>query len=352
MTENKNYKIKDKKEENSELSITVEVEKKFVDSFREQAIKSAGKDLEVKGFRKGMAPEKVVIENVGEMAILQEQSYISLNQIIPIVIAEEKINAITNPKVEITKLSPSDNLEFKATFTLMPEINLPDYKKIAKEVKPEEEVKVEEKEIEDYIEYLRKQKAEAAFVQKKTSGEEVDEKEKDNLPEFNDEFVKTLGDFKNVDDFKKQLKENIIKDKEVKSKQNRRIKIIEGIIEEAKVDVPNVLIEEETERMLQGFKAQIESMKIDFDEYLKQIKKSVEELKKEWRSDAIKRVKTDLILPKIAKEENLKPDPKKMEEELKHIKEHHKDINEDHAKIYIAHGLTNEKVFEFLENLK
>lgn len=352
MSNDKNYTIKDKKEEKSQLTITIEVEKDFMNQFRDQAIKSAGKDLEVKGFRKGTAPDDVVVEKVGEMAILQEQAYVALNQIIPIVVAEEKINAITNPDIEITKISPDENLEFKATFTLMPEIKLPDYKALAKEVDPEEEVEVTDKEIEDYIEYLRKQKAESDFVQKKTNGEEVDEKEKENLPEFNDEFVKTLGEFENVDDFKKQLKENMTKDKETKSKQNRRIKIIEGIIEKAEVEIPDVLIEEETERMLQNFKSQIENMKIDFDEYLKQVGKSVDELKKEWHSDAIKRVKTDLILPKIAKEEGLKPDQEKIEKELEHIKEHHKDINEEHAKIYITHGLTNEKVFEFLENLK
>lgn len=352
MSDNKNYKIKDKKEENKELTITVEVEGDFIDSFKNRAIKLAGRDLEVKGFRKGEAPEKVIIEKVGEMAILQEQSYIALNEIIPQLIMDEKIEAITNPKIEITKIALKENIEFKATFALMPKVELPDYNKIAKSVKAVEKVDVTDKEINEYIDYIRKQKAESLYIHKKTSGEEVDEKEKDNLPELNDEFIKTLGDFKNVEDFKKQLKENMLKDKETKASQTRKIEIIEKIIEAAKVELPEILIEEEIERMAQNFRAQIEGMKINFDDYLKQINKKEEDLKKDWRTDAIKRVTTDLILPKIAKAEEIKPDEDRIKHELEHLKEHHKDLNEDHAKIYITHALTNEKVFEFLSEIK
>jgi len=352
MSDKKNYKVIGKKEENKELSLTIEVEKDFLLGFRERALKSAGKEVEVKGFRKGEAPEKIVIEKVGEMTILQEQAYISLNEIIPQIIIEEKIEAITNPKIEISKIAPDQNLEFKAIFALMPKIDLPDYKKIAKEAKPVEKTEVTDKEIDDYIEYIRKQKAEAAFMQKKTSGEKVDEKEKENLPELNDEFVKTLGDFKNIEDFKKQLKENMLKDKELKASQTRKIEIIEKIIEEAKTEIPQVLIDEEIEKMSQNFKGQIEQMKMNFEDYLKQIDKTEEDLRKEWRSDAEKRVKTDLILPKIAKEENIKPDEERVKKELEHLKSHHKDINEDHAKIYITHALTNEKVFDFLSEIK
>jgi FKBP-type peptidyl-prolyl cis-trans isomerase (trigger factor) len=352
MSEQKKYQIIDKKEENKELSLNIKVEKDFVDNFKERAVKSAGKDLEVKGFRKGEVPEKIVIEKLGEMAIFQEQAYIALNEILPILVAEEKIQAITNPKVEITKMVPNEELELKATFALMPEVELPDYKKIAKEVKPVEKSEVTDKEIDEYIDYIRKQKAEASYMQKKTSGEKVDEKEKENLPELNDEFIKTLGDFKDVDDFKKQLRENMQKDKETKADQGRKIEIIENIIKEAKVDLPSILVDEEVEKMAQNFRAQIEQMKIKYEDYIKQIGKTEEEMKKEWRADAEKRVKTDLILPKIAKAEDIKPDEERIKKELEHLKEHHKDINEDHAKVYITHALTNEKVFDFLANIK
>lgn len=352
MSKKENYKIKDRKKEKGELFLVVEIFQDFILQFRNKAIKTIGRDLEIKGFRKGMAPEKIILENVGEMKVLQEQAYIALNEIVPKIVLEEKINSITNPKIEISKIGIGDNLEFKISFVLMPEVELPDYKSIAKSIEAETKIDVSKKEIDEYINYILKQRAESDFIQKKTTGEKVDEKDKNKLPDFNDEFVKTLGDFKSADDFKKQLHENMLADKKIKSQQNRRIKIVEKIISESKVEIPDILVDEEIERIFHNFKHQIESMRIQFSEYLKQIKKTEEDLKKDWQADALKRVKIDLVLPKIAQVEKIKPDQDKIEKELTHLKEHHKDINEYHARVYITHALTNEKVFDFLENLK
>ena len=257
MSENKNpkdqkkvYTIKNEEKKSGELSLEISVSSDFVKRFREKAIKSAGKNLEVKGFRKGAAPENIVVENIGEMKIMEEQAYQSLYEIIPIVVVERKIDALTHPKISITKIGEGSDLEFKATFALIPDIELADYKKIAKGVEAVKKVEVTDKEIDEYIDYIRKQKAQADFMKRKTGGEpDLDPKEAEKLPEVNEEFIKTLGDFKNVDDFKKQLKENMLKDKEVKAKQSRRIEIISKIVEETKMDMPDILIEEELERM-------------------------------------------------------------------------------------------------------
>ncbi len=351
MTNNKNYKIKDKKEDGRELTIDVIVENNFVKSFREKTIKKIGKDIELKGFRKGMAPEKMIVESVGDLKIFEEQAYTALHEVLPVIMLEEKIDALTSPKISITKISPSDDFEFKATFTLMPTVELADYKKIAKGIKSISKVEITEKEINDYIDYIRKNRAEAEFMKKKTSGEKVEEADKEKLPELNDEFVKTLGKFNNVDDFKKQLSENMKTEKEVQEKNKRRTEIIEKIIDESKVDLPEVLIDEEKQRMINQYKSDIERIGIKFDDYIKEIKKTEDDLKKEWHTDAVKRAKMNLILPKIAHEEKIVADKDRLEHEMKHIVEHHKDVDENVARVYLSHVLTNEKVFEFLENL-
>ena len=184
-----------------------------------------------------------------------------------------------------------------------------------------------------------------------TKGEKFDP-EKADLPEVNDDFVKTLGNFKTVDDFKKELKKNMLTDKENKAKESRRIKMIEKIIDESKVDVPNVMVEQEIERMLSKFKHDIQNFKMNPEDYLKQINKTEDDLKKEWKPDAIKRSKMNLILPKIAAEEKIKADEEAVKKELEHLKSHDKDLNEEHAKVYVEHVLTNEAVFKFLEGQK
>lgn len=354
----KDYKIINKEEKNSELTLTIEIQKDFITKFRDKSIKNLGKEIEMKGFRKGMAPEKMIIEKVGEMKILEEESYQALYEVLPIIVSEEKIDALTSPKIMITKIAVGDDLEFKATFTLMPKIELPDYKKIAQSIPKNNKVEVTENEISDYINYIRKQKAESEYVKQKTSGEkrtESEEKElekiKNQLPEFNDDFVKTLGDFKTVDQFKKQLHENMLADKKIHEQNKRRTEIIEKIIADSKIDLPEILIDEEKRRMLSQYRSDIERMRMNFEDYLKEIKKTEEDLKKDWDTDARKRAKMNLILPKIAAEEKITADQKKLEHELQHIREHHKDIDEQSAKFYLQNVLTNEAVFLFLENL-
>ncbi|MCB9805762.1 hypothetical protein H6775_01215 [Candidatus Nomurabacteria bacterium] len=344
---NKQYKILNQEEKDkSELVVTVELDQKFIDQFRDASIKDFKADIEMDGFRKGQVPDKMIIEKVGEMAILEKSAYKALNNIIPMIIVQEKINALTQPAISITKIAQGSPLEFKMTVTLMPEINLPDYKKIAKDVAQVKEVKVEEKEIEEYLDYIRTQRRDAIAMSK---NEKIDAKTP--LPELDDDFVKTLGNFKDVEDFKKQLKENVQQDKELKEKQKRRLDIMEKVITETKVNVPDVLIEQEVENMLHKFKHDIENMKMKYEDYLNAIKKTEEDLKKEWKTDAEKRVKMNLILPKIAETEKLKAKDEDVAHEVKHLKEHNPEVDENHATIYVGNVLTNEEVFKFLEEI-
>ncbi|HMO78871.1 MAG TPA: trigger factor [Candidatus Paceibacterota bacterium] len=346
-----NFKIKNKKEVGRELTFEIIIEKKELEKVKEIAFKKVSENVEIKGFRKGMAPEKLVVGQVGEMKIIEEQAYQSINKILPELVEQEKIEAITHPQISITKISASDDLELKIVFILMPLIELPDYKKIAKDVKKNEETKVSEKEVNEYIDYIRKNRAESEYLRKKTSGENPAEEEKNKLPDFNDEFVKSLGDFKNVSEFKTELEKNMNEEKKNKEKNRRRTEIIEKIIEEAKVDLPEILVQEELERMLQQYQSDIQRVGIKFEDYLKEIKKTIDDLKKEWHTDAVKRAKMNLILPKIAIKEQIKADQKRLEHEMNHIIDHHKDVNPDHARSYFSYILTNEAVFEFLENL-
>ena len=90
---------------------------------------------------------------------------------------------------------------------------------------------------------------------------------------------------------------------------------------------------------------------MSFDEYLKEIKKTTDELKEEWKVDAEKRAKMNLILPKIAREEKIKAEEKEIELEIENLKKHHPDIDENVAKVYVTNVLTNQKVFELLDTL-
>lgn len=345
---NEKYKVLKREElPAGEIELNIEIPFDVVNSFRVDAVKEISSEIEIDGFRKGSAPEKIVVQKVGEMAVLEKSSYRAIYNVIPLVLAQENINALTFPNITVTKIAAGNPVEFKMNVISMPEVKLPDYKKIAKSVEKENDTDVTEKEIDEYIEYIRRQRAQGVAM---AEGKKIDA---DNLelPAFDDEFVKTLGDFKSVDEFKSKLKENMIEEKILRNTETNRIKIIEAIVDKVEAEIPTPLIEQELERMLGKFKHDIERFKMQPEEYLAQIKKTEEDLKNEWKPDAVKRVKMNLILPKIAEAEKIKAEEKDVTHELHHLIEHDPSIAEAHARSYVENVLTNELVFKFLETL-
>jgi FKBP-type peptidyl-prolyl cis-trans isomerase (trigger factor) len=329
-------KIEDRGEAEKEL--VVEIVPEFVSTFTEKALAEFAKEVEIEGFRKGNAPIAMVKERIGEFALFQEAAQRAIQELIPVILSDEKLDAITMPHVHLTKLAPGNPVEFMMHFFTMPEVELADYKKIAKGIK-KEEIELTDEEVAGYIDQILNSRA--------------TKNDKDEIvkPELTDDFVKTLGDFKDITDFKTKLSENMKQDKEMQANQKRRLQIIEEIIKETKFKLPEVLVEEEQHKMLDEFRGRVESMKMNFEEYLTTIKKTEDELKTEWRDDAAKRAKMNIILPQIANKESIKPEEKDIDHELSHIKTQHQNIDEQRARIYIAGILTNEKVFQFLETL-
>jgi len=231
-------------------------------------------------------------------------------------------------------------LGFKIISAIVPEIELPDYKAVAKEaLKKKEPAEVSDKEIDDLLLELRKARA----VKDEKSGEQI-------IPEMTDEFARTLGDFKNVSALKEKARENMKMEKEWRAKEKVRLMIADGIALKTKAEIPDILSLSETGKMIPRIKDDVEKMGLKFEDYLKNVKKTEEELVKEWLPEGEKRAKIELALMKIAGAENIKPTEEEIEKEAKHVLEHYKDAKEERVREYVASLLTKEKVFEFLEN--
>lgn len=356
-TTKKEYKVLHKEEKNKVAVFEIELPFESLAAHRAKSIKALGEHIEIKGFRKGTAPAKMIEERIGEMHILEEMAQQAIYEVLPDIMTGEKIDALLQPRVAVTKIAANNPLVFKAEFILMPEVTLADYKKIAKSIKEEKDIKVSDKEVNDYIDYIRKSRGEAEHMRKKTSADTAEreaalELKEAPLPELTDAFVATLGEFKNVDEFKKVLTDNMQKEKENKIRQTRRLAMLEKIIEDSKIELPDVLVDDELDQMMRQFKDDISAAKIDVADYLKEIKKTEDDMRKEWRADAVKRVKMNLIVPKIAIAEKIEADQKEVAEQAQHLRAHHKDISEAQAKSYVSYSLRNEAVFKFLESLK
>lgn len=335
--------IEIKKLPQSEIEITGEISAGDFENCREKALKELSGNIQVDGFRPGKVPEKILAEKIGEGVIMERMAEIALQKEYFKIIEEKNIYAIGRPEVVITKMAKGNPLGFKIKTAVLPEIELPDYRKIAKEImKTKEEISAEEKEIDQTLEYLRKSKA-----VKNEKGEEV-------LPELNDEFAKSLGQFDNLDSLKKTLRQNIEEEKKIKAREKKRMEILDKVIEASKMEVPRIIIETEKNKIIEEMKASVSQAGLKWEDYLGHLKKQEEELRNDHEKDAVKKSKLGLVLDKIAEEEKIEVSEEELNPETAKIIEYYKKFNqpidETRVKSYTYGILRNEKVFQLLES--
>lgn len=344
-------KVKVTKLPKSEVEIEGEIETDIFEAFYQKALKRISENIEIDGFRKGKVPENILLSKIGEMKILEEMAEMALSEHYSNILEEEKIDAIGRPEIAITKLARKNPLGFKIRTAVLPEIELPKYKDLAKKVlseitEKEKNTEVIDEEVENTILDIRKSRAPKINIKE---GAEI-KKGEEELPPFNDEFVRSLGPFKDIVDFKAKLKENIKLEKENKLKEKTRLKIMEKIIENTKTEIPEILIESELQKILYRMESDISAMGLKFDDYLNHLKKTKEDLRKEFRKDAESKAKFSLVINKIAVEEKIKADEEQVAKEIAHLLEHYKDADPERARMHVENVLTNEKVFQLLEN--
>lgn len=408
-----------KKLPKSEIELEIEVSAEEFGRFIEQATLNLGRDLEIKGFRKGKAPKNIIEEHIGPEKILIEAGDLAVNETYKKAVLENKIEAIFQPKIEIKKLAKGSDLVFSAKTAVLPEIKLPDYGKIASKIK-RNKVVVEEKEIENALKWLQKSRAkftlknqpaqkgdfveieywsaqiqgegrkdafilgEGHFIpgfEEKIIGMKSGE-EKENItldknnkkitlrvkavsvqnvefPELNDEFAKSLGKFENLDVLKKNIRQGLVLEKEQAEKHRVRQEILERISEKTKAEIPEILIREEQEQMLENLKKMVsERLKISFEDYLKKLKKTEEEILGSFLLKAQKKVKSSLILREVGKRKKIEVSEEEINQEVNKILKHYPNVEKvkegidpEKLKEYTKEVLRTEKIFQLLENL-
>ncbi len=319
--------------EHSEVLIEGEITAEYLEEKRAEALKKLVTGAEIPGFRKGTAPEHLVVRHFGESRILENAAQDVIEAQYWDIVADNSLRAIGTPDITITKLAAGNPLGFKIKTAVMPEVTLPDYEALARKVnaEPQETLSVDDKEIDSALEQLKEVK---------------------KVETIDDAFAQSLGDFKTLDELKSKISENMLAEKNVRAKEKRRLAILEAILAETTFPVPQVLVDFELQKMIAQFKDDVARAGLEYSSYLKQINKTEADIATEWKESAIKRARTQLIFGKISKDKQLVPDEKTIEHEVDHIIEHHKDADRFRARMFVENMLTNEKVLEFLENQK
>ena len=164
----------------------------------------------------------------------------------------------------------------------------------------------------------------------------------------------TLPDYKGIAKKIMAKKEEVSEENKAQEKERRRMEILEKTAEEIKQDMPKFLVEAEKDKMAEEMERNIAQMGLKWDDYLKHIKKTEEELKKDWEKDAIKRVKYGLILDQTTEQEKIEIPAEELEKEAGAMIEYHKnlgqDLDKERVKNYLSGIMRNEKLFQMLES--
>ena len=142
----------------------------------------------------------------------------------------------------------------------------------------------------------------------------------------------------------------------MKARDARRRQIAEELVKDIKAEIPDELVEMEFEKMSAELADSLAKMSLSLENYLAHLKKTPDELKKEWRPQADKRVKVALSLKEIAKKEKIETSDAEVEDKLSQILRSSPPLspgqNLDLTALrgYVRSIIRNEKVFELLEN--
>ncbi len=142
----------------SELELEFEIKAEEFNTFVEKALQELSKELEVKGFRKGNVPKEIAKEHIKKEAVLSLAAEKAAQKEYSQYVLENEIEPISAPELNVLKLAEGNNFVFKIKVALLPVLELPDYKKIAKKVE-KKSVEVKDSEVKQTLEWLQKKRA-------------------------------------------------------------------------------------------------------------------------------------------------------------------------------------------------
>jgi len=232
----------------STIKLTVTVPSDKVKETYSQVLDESVKSTELPGFRKGMAPKELVEEKADVSKLYGEVINHLLETYYPQALKENLISPVSNPKVEIKEFDLEKEFEFVATVAIRPEVTIGEFKHKLKE----------------FLETRKKQRSQ--------------------------ENAEKLKRGEKIDDSHIHLSTN---------------EVIEAVINSSQVEIADILIEEETDRLMSRLVDQAQSIGLSFEQYLKAQNRTAEQLRSDYSKAAEKSLKAEFLLSKLVKDEKI-----------------------------------------------
>ena len=418
---NTEWELKEKSTGTMTVTVDGEDWKKAVD----KAFRKLGSKAEIKGFRKGQVPAKMLEKIIPERERWIEAVNDNANDWLRAGLEDKKLDPISRPMLDIKDMD-ADHVAVTYDFAVRPEVEMGEYKGLDYTVADSE---VSDDELNAELDRMRKQYADmevkdgeaadgdtvninyegfrdgVAFEGGKAenynltlgshsfipgfeeglvgvkAGEDkelnltfpedyyhedlrgasvvfkvhVNEVKHEVLPELDDDFAKDVNapGVENVEDLKKLVKDRLASSKKSKAEDEAEEKLIDQLIAAEKVDLPEVMIDNEVEDMVSNRENYFKQQGLTLDMYLKYTGSDLDAFKKSLRPDAERTVRMRLALEKIAELEKLEPTDEDYEKEYKNIADAYQmDIDTVKKlvdKSYITEGLRSQLAMDFVK---
>lgn len=178
------------------------------------------------------------------------------------------------------------------------------------------------------------------------------------VPALDDEFVKDVSETANtVEEYKKEIREKLEKQAEERADAAFESEILETISDNAKIDIPKAMVEEQIDNMLRDMELRMMYQGLRMEDFLKYSGQTMEQLRDNYRQQAEDRVKTQLTLEAITKAEGIEPTDEEIDKELERFAEQGKKTLEEFKKDmpegdmeYFKEVATINKTLKFLKD--
>ena len=281
------------KQDSGEFQITFTVDQKTIKDYYQKALEKVSADVTVPGFRKGKAPLNKVEKQVDTMVVSEE----AVNQMLPEMYAkalhEYKLNPIVPPQVRVVSMEEGQDWQFEATACEAPEVDLKDSLKGVKGLLKKSEIWTPD------------------------SGKDEKAAEGENQA-ANEE---------------KQIE-----------------KILEYLMEQTEVSLPDILIKQETDKLMAQLLDQLEKLGLNLDQYLASTGKTAEGLRESYTKRATETLKIEFILAEITVDQKIEV----TDEEIQGLidvtpdEDMRKEFDRPQAKAYLRASLLKRKAVEWL----
>ena len=183
----------------------------------------------------------------------------------------------------------------------------------------------------------------------------VHEVKEEELPALDDEFAKDVSEFDTLKEFKEDIKAKLAKHAAEASEYETKNAVMEKIYEENPFDVPQVMIDDQVDQMLEEFSQQLSHQGLSLDLYCQYLQKTKEDIRKELAPDAEKKVKSRIIIEAVADAENIEASKEDIEDEMKAMAEQYnmeidklKELFNVENSTYLVQDIRMRKAIEFM----